>query len=69
MLSAYVVWREQCAGVADSYRQWCEAPKGGERQWKFAVHLAALDVEEASAGSFALAVAGVEHSLRLDRAA
>ena len=62
MLSRYVNWRENAAATADAYREWSQAPRA-EIDWRFAAYLAALDLEESSADTYALAVADVQHSL------
>ena len=62
MLSRYVNWRENAAATAGAYREWSRAPRA-ETDWRFAAYLAALDLEEFSADSYALAVVDVQHSL------
>ena len=59
MMSRYVQWREHAAAATDAYGEWSAAP-AGERASRFAAYLAALDREEASAGSYGAAVADVE---------
>lgn len=68
MMSRYVQWREHAAAATDAYSEWSAAP-AGEKASRFAAYFAALDREEASAGSYAVAVADVERSLRHDRSA
>jgi hypothetical protein len=62
MMARYVQWREDAAGVAEAYALWRAAPRA-EAAWRFSAYLAALRAEEASAGSYALAVADVVCSL------
>ena len=68
MLSRYVTWREHAAAVANAYRQWAAAP-ADEEAGRFSAYLAALDLEESSAGTYALTVADVERSLHRGEAA
>lgn len=62
MMSRYVAWREHAAVATDAYGEWSAAPTS-EKAPRFTAYLAALDREEASAGSYAVAVADVERSL------
>jgi hypothetical protein len=62
MLSRYVHWREHAAAATDAYRQWCGAPAVEEGS-RFAAYVAALDREEASAATYATAVADAERRL------
>ena len=66
MLSGYVSWREHAAAVTYAYRQWSVAPAAEEAS-RFSAYLAALDLEESSANSYAVLVADVERSLNRDR--
>jgi hypothetical protein len=65
MMVQYVNWREDAAAVSDAYVEWRAAPRA-EEAWRFSVYLAALDGEEASAGSYARAVADVACTLHRD---
>jgi hypothetical protein len=65
MMDRYVSWREDAAAVWDAYVQWRAAPRA-EEAWRFSAYLAALNSEEASAGSYARAVADVAHTLEGD---
>jgi hypothetical protein len=67
MLSRYVSWREHAAAATDAYRRWCAAP-ADERAARISAYLAALDLEESSAKSYAALVAAVERSLSHGRA-
>jgi hypothetical protein len=62
MMDRYAQWREDAAGVSEAYVLWRAAPPA-EDAWRFSAYLAALHAEEASAGSYALAVADVARSL------
>ena len=62
MLAGYLDWREDAAAVADVYQRWSHAPAAEEAMW-FSAYLAALEQEEASARSYALAVANLRRSL------
>jgi hypothetical protein len=62
LLSRYVDWREDALAVADAYTRWSSAP-AGEQPWRFVAYVAALDLEEASAKSYAVAVTELESSL------
>lgn len=68
MMSRYVQWREHAAAATDAYSEWSAAP-AGEKASRFAAYFAALDREEASAGTYAVAVADVERSLHYDPSA
>jgi hypothetical protein len=68
MLSRYVHWREHAATVADAYTEWCGAP-ADEKGSRFAAYVAALDREEASAATYATAVADAERPLHHSRSA
>jgi hypothetical protein len=62
MLSRYIDWRRRAAAVADAYRHWSGAP-ADENASRFSAYVAALDLEEASAKSYAVQVADVERFL------
>lgn len=66
MLGRYISWREDAAEAADTYRRWCTARRA-EEHWRFAAYLAALDLEESSAASYAHAVADVERAVQRNR--
>jgi hypothetical protein len=66
MLSRYIDWREHAAAVRNAYEHW-SAAEVGDRAWRFVAYRAALDLEEWSAGRYAVAVAGVERSLHRGR--
>lgn len=59
MLGCYVDWREDAHAVGEAYRRWFGAPDG-EEAGRFSAYLGALDQEEWSARSYAVAVARVE---------
>ncbi len=58
MLGCYVDWREAAHTVGEAYRRWSGAPDG-EEAGRFSAYLGALDQEECSARSYAVAVARV----------
>jgi hypothetical protein len=51
-VSAYVDWREECAGVWDAYARWASAA-AGEFAGAYRAYRAALDREEAAANAYA----------------
>ncbi len=63
MLGCYISWREDAAEAADAYGRWRAAPRA-EESWRFAGYLAALDLEESTAASYAQAVADVERAIQ-----
>jgi hypothetical protein len=58
MLSQYIAWRRRAGAVADAYQHWSGSP-ADEKASRFSAYLAALDLEEASAKSYAVVVADV----------
>lgn len=48
LVEAYVGWREACARVEDTYRDWAIEP-GSRDQIGFELYMAALDAEEHAA--------------------
>lgn len=66
MLGCYISWREDAAEAADAYGRW-RAARRAEKRWRFATYLAALDLEESSAASYAQAVADVERAVQGNR--
>jgi hypothetical protein len=63
MLDRYVEWREDAAAVADTYRRWSVAPANEEAMW-FSAYMAALEMEEFTAASYAEAIRVLSRSLR-----
>jgi hypothetical protein len=51
-VSAYVDWREECAGVWDAYARWASAA-AEDITGAYRAYLAALDREEAAASAYA----------------
>jgi hypothetical protein len=51
MMDRYVSWREECAAVEKSYRDWLGARRE-DRTVAFAVYAAALDREEYAASAY-----------------
>jgi hypothetical protein len=63
MLDRYVEWREDAAAVADTYRRWSVAPANEEAMW-FSAYMAALEMEEFTAASYAEAIRALSRPLR-----
>jgi hypothetical protein len=60
----YLDWRDECAAVADAYRNWSNAV-ASESALSFAAYVAALDREERAAGQYEL-VLGKAHRVLAD---
>jgi hypothetical protein len=56
LIEHYVSWREECATVESSYRNWSRA-ESGDRTLAFSAYLAALDREELAARSYRRVIA------------
>jgi hypothetical protein len=59
MMDRYVGWREECAAVEKTYRDWLGARRE-DRTAAFAAYSAALDREEYAAGAYRLLVEDAE---------
>jgi hypothetical protein len=56
VLALYDEWREEIAAVDEAYRRWSTSPTD-EREDRFCAYIAALDQEEAAAGTYAVVAA------------
>jgi hypothetical protein len=66
MVDCYVQWRECATAAATAYQQWSDAPRD-EKNRRYSAYTAWLDQEQATARSYELAVAEVEHWLQRTR--
>jgi|HubBroStandDraft_4_1064222.scaffolds.fasta_scaffold529687_1 hypothetical protein len=62
MLDRYVEWREDAYAVKEAYTRWCGAPARDEK-WRFSVYMASLELEEASAKTYAAVVSKLDSRL------
>lgn len=63
MLDRYAEWREDAYGVTEAYARWCGAT-GRDEEWRFFVYMAALELEEGSANTYAAVVTQLDSRLR-----
>jgi len=62
LLAYYIDWRHDAATVRDAYGEW-SAESGAQAGLRFAVYMAALDQEQASAERYALLLKKVERAV------
>jgi hypothetical protein len=59
-LAQYINWLEDADAVTEAYNEW-SAASPADRAWRYSAYLAALELEQSSAGSYAAAVGKCQH--------
>ena len=62
-LAQYMTWLEDAGAVSSAYSDW-SAASPADKPWRYSAYLAALDLEQSSAGSYAAAITEAERSLQ-----